>query len=200
MNRRGWIGTSVLVVVLLGAAGGLTAWKRDSLRQADVAAAHQPEPMESIEVAVAQEREHRRSTTSIGTVMALRSVTLRNELAGTVREVALDPGAIVEEGTLLVALDVAVEEAELEAQKAQATLAETLLGRMQRARDNRGASDADVDRAKAERDIAQAQIERTKAMSRWRPNCSASSGNAFLRQFFLKYPSSTYRIRPSRYS
>ena len=164
MNRRGWIGTSLLLAGILGAAAGLTAWKRGSLQQAEAAAANQPEPVESVAVAVAQEREYRRTTTSIGTVMALRSVTLRNEPAGTVREVALTPGEIVEEGTLLVALDVAVEEAELSAQKAQAALAETLLGRMQRARDNRGASEADVDRAKAERDIAQAQIERTKAI------------------------------------
>ena len=164
MNRRGWIGSSLLIVVILGAAAGLAAWKRASLRNADVVAASQPEPLEAVTVAVATQREHRRTTTSIGTVMALRSVTLRNELAGTVREVALTPGEIVEEGTLLVALDVAVEEAELAAQEAQAALAETLLGRMQRAFANRGASEADVDRAKAERDIADAQIERTKAI------------------------------------
>ena len=70
--------------------------------------------MESITVAVAREMDHRQTTTSIGTVLALRSVMLKNELAGTVREVRLTPGQIVEAGTLLVALDVSVEEAELQ--------------------------------------------------------------------------------------
>jgi membrane fusion protein (multidrug efflux system) len=120
--------------------------------------------MESVTVAVARAREHQHTTTSIGTVLALRSVTLRNELAGTVREVALVPGAIVEEGALLVALDVSVEEAELAALEAQAALAETLLGRMQRARDKSGASEADVDRARAERDVAAAQVARARAL------------------------------------
>jgi membrane fusion protein, multidrug efflux system len=71
--------------------------------------------MESPTVAVAKEREHRRTTTSIGTVLALRSIALRNELPGTVRQVALTPGQIVEEGSVLIALDVSVEEADSQA-------------------------------------------------------------------------------------
>src|SRR4029079_18992185 len=89
------------------------------------ASAKQPEPMETVTVAVAKAIEHRQSTTSIGTVLALRSITLKNELAGTVREVRLTPGHIVEAGTILVALDVFVEDAELKAQEAQAALAKT---------------------------------------------------------------------------
>ena len=69
------------------------------------------EPMGATTLALASEREHRHTTTS-GTVLALRSFTLRNELPGTVREVALTPGQIVDAGTALVALDVSVEEAE----------------------------------------------------------------------------------------
>ena len=63
------------------------------------------------------ERRARPTTTAIGTVVALRSITLRNELAGTVRETALEPGQIVEPGTVLVALDVSVEKADLQALK-----------------------------------------------------------------------------------
>ena len=114
-------------VVALGA--GLAAWKYSSIRESNIVSANQPEPMESVTVDVAKEREHRGTTTSIGTVLALRSVTLRNELPGTVREVALTPGQIVEAGTILVALDLSVEEAELKAQEAQAALAETVLRR-----------------------------------------------------------------------
>ncbi|MFN0244017.1 MAG: efflux RND transporter periplasmic adaptor subunit [Planctomycetota bacterium] len=164
MTRRGWIGSIVLLVAVVATAGGLAAWKQASLRDSEAAAASQPEPIETVTVATATEREHARMTTSIGTVMALRSITLRNEIAGTVREVSLPPGQIVEAGTLLIALDVSVEEAEHKAQEAQAKLADAVLGRMERASQNRGASEMDVDRARAERDVALAQIARTEAV------------------------------------
>lgn len=149
------------VVVL---AGALAAWKSATARAASAAAANQPELVEAVTAAVAEQRQHRRTTTSIGTVLALRSITLRNELPGTVRYVMLTPGQIVEAGAVLVALDVSVEEAELAAQEAQAALTETVLGRTRRLRENRAVSEEELDRARAERDIALAQIARTKAI------------------------------------
>jgi membrane fusion protein (multidrug efflux system) len=152
------------LIVLAVLALGLVAFKRASLSAAEASAAAQPEPMEAVTAAVAEEREHGRTTTSIGTVLALRSITVRNELPGTVARVMLETGAVVEAGTVLVALDVSVEEAELRAQQAQASLAETLLGRFERASVNNGVSQADVDRARAERDVALAQVERIRAV------------------------------------
>jgi membrane fusion protein (multidrug efflux system) len=102
--------------------------------------------------------------TAIGTVLALRSVTLRNELAGTVHEVRLAPGQIVDAGALLVALDVSVERAELEAQAAQAALAKTTLDRLETLRQHLATSQEEVDQARAEREIALAQMTRTRAI------------------------------------
>jgi len=164
MSRRGWIGSVLLLATVIGTAGALAAWKYASMREAGAASAHQPEPIESVTVAVAKALEQRETTTSIGTVIALRSITLRNELPGTVRRVMLTPGQIVDTGTVLVGLDISVEEAELKAQEAQAALAETTLERMQRARQNRAVSEIEVDRARAERDVALAQIARAKAI------------------------------------
>jgi membrane fusion protein, multidrug efflux system len=163
MNRRR-IGSSLLLVTVVATGGGLAAWKHASIEEADAASANQPEPMESVTAAVATEREHRQTTTSIGTVLALRSISLRNELPGTVHHIMLTPGKIVDPGTVLVALDVSVEEAELKAQQAQAALAETVLGRARRLIENRAASEEELDRARAERDVALAQIARTKAI------------------------------------
>jgi len=158
------IGSSILLLTVAAVATALAAWKRESLRKADDAAAHQPEPVQVITVALSETRPHGRSATSVGTVMALQSITLRNELAGTVKEVSLVPGAVVEEGAVLVALDVSVEEAERKAEEAEAALAETLLGRMQRASESHGASAMDVDRAKATRDVALARVARSQAV------------------------------------
>jgi hypothetical protein len=91
-RRLGWLASFLLISALLVTGALLAAWKVDTIRESDAAAASQPEPVESVEVAVATPREHRPTTTSIGTVLATRSVTLRNELSGTVREVSLTPG------------------------------------------------------------------------------------------------------------
>lgn len=164
MNRQNWIGSIILVVFVLVLGIGLAAWKYESIEGEQTASANQPEPMESITVAVARAIDHRHTTTSIGTVLALRSVTLKNELAGTVRDVRLIPGQIVEAGALLVALDVSVEEAELKAQDAQAALAKTVLERRQGLHEELATTQEEVDRARADLDVAQAQMARTKAV------------------------------------
>jgi membrane fusion protein (multidrug efflux system) len=81
-----------------------------------------------------------------------------------VKRVALTPGQVVDQGTVLVALDVSVEEAELEAEQAQADLAQTTLARVQRMLDAQAASQEELDQARAARDVAIAQINRTKAV------------------------------------
>jgi len=198
LKNRGWTGSAVLLGTLALTAGSLVAWKHASVRKADAAAARQPEPIESVTLAVARERQYRPTTTSVGTILALNSITLRNELAGTVRQVALAPGQIVEPGAVLVALDVSVEEAELQAEpvrqvalapgqivetgavlvaldvsveeaelqaeQAQADLAATSLARLEVLREAQATSQEEVDQARAARDVALAQLARTRAI------------------------------------
>jgi membrane fusion protein (multidrug efflux system) len=162
-NVRGVARSALLLLIVVGFGVSLAVWKYSSLRAEEAASANQPEPTEVVSAAVAEAREHRRTITSVGTVLALRSVTLRNELAGTVRQVRLVPGSVVEPGALLVALDVSVEEAELKALQAQAALAETTLERMRRLGEHQAVAQQDVDQARADRDVALAQIARTRA-------------------------------------
>jgi len=157
-------GSAILLTVVLAIGIALAGWKTASARAAAAAAAHQPEPIEVVTTAVAREESHRATTTSIGTVLALRSITLRTELSGTVHAVSLVPGRIVDSGVVLVALDISVEQADLQAQAAQASLAATSLARLERLRQHGAVSEEEIDRARAERDIAQAQIARTQAI------------------------------------
>lgn len=167
MTARGSTGSragarsAVLVAAVIAVGGGLFAWKYAS---AQGSAAVQPEPAEVVVEAVAVSREHRGTATSIGTVLATRSITLRNEVPGTVRLARLSPGQVVEAGTVLVALDVSVEEAELRALEARALLAETTLARLQRLAERRAVSAIEVDNARAERDVTLAEKERTRAV------------------------------------
>src|SRR5437879_5209328 len=163
-SNRSWLRSAALLLTLVVTGTVLAAWKYASIRSADAAAASQPEPMASITSAVAQQRLYRPTATAIGTVLALNSITLRNELAGTVHEVRLTPGRIVEAGTVLFALDVSVEEADLEAQTAQADLAATTLARVLRLREAQAASEEEVEQARAARDVATAQIARARAI------------------------------------
>src|SRR5881394_4097211 len=125
-------GSAILIAVVLLIGVGLAGWKVAGARAAAIAAYHQPEPVEAVTTAVAEEQQHRATTTSIGAV--------------------------------LVALDVSVEQADLRGQQAQAALTLTSLARLERLRGAGGASEEEVDRARAERDIAQAQIARTEAI------------------------------------
>ena len=163
-RKVGWVAPVLLLAGVLAAGGGLAWWKMTALKSAAAAAGNPPAPMEAVVLGVAEQRQHRRTSISIGTVVALRSITLRNELPGTIREVNLTPGQIVEPGTVLVALDISVEEAELKAQEAQAALAQTLADRMNRAVQSRATSQMEADRARAELDVAKAHIERIKAV------------------------------------
>jgi membrane fusion protein (multidrug efflux system) len=157
-------GSAILIAVVLAIGVVLAGWKTAAARATAVAAAHQPEPIEAVTTAVAREEQHRATTTSIGTVLALRSITLRTELAGTVHQVSLVPGRIADSGAVLVALDISLETADLQAQEAQASLALTSLARLERLRQHGAVSEEEVDRARAERDVAQAQISRTHAI------------------------------------
>jgi RND family efflux transporter MFP subunit len=164
MKASQWIGSLVLIAAVAGAGMGLSAWKKADIKKSADEAAMMPEPMEAIIVSPAREIEHRRTTTAVGTVLALRSVTLQNELPGTVVRVDLTPGKVVEAGAELVALDVSVEEAELKAQEAQAALADANLHRVESLTSSSATSKKDLDQARAEHDVMLAQMERTKAM------------------------------------
>lgn len=156
---------SAVLLVLVGLLGvALTVWKIADATEAQAASAGQPEPMERITAAAAVERDHTNTTTAIGTVLATRSITLRNEVPGTVRRVALEPGRIVERGDVLVALDVSVETAELEALAARAQLARATQARYERLAERQAVSAIERDNSRAESDIAQAEIARLRAI------------------------------------
>src|ERR1041384_2683695 len=97
-NLRRWRKPGILVAGTLGLAIALAGWKASAIAESNQAAANQQAPAESVAFAIAESRDYVSNTTSIGTVVALRSITVRNELPGTVHRVNLAPGTIVEAG------------------------------------------------------------------------------------------------------
>ena len=66
------MGSGLLIAAIIATAIALAAWKHSSIKEAEAAAAHQPEPMEMVRASVATAREHR-LTPVVGTVLALHS-------------------------------------------------------------------------------------------------------------------------------
>src|ERR671910_398998 len=103
------------------------------------------------------------STRAVGTVVALRQVELRNELAGTVVEMGFASGDIVEAGQVLVRLDTSEERAALAAAQAEARLAKVVFDRRDRLRSSDAVSALDLDRAREELAAATARVTSLEA-------------------------------------
>lgn len=163
MKHSKWIAAIVLVLAVAGTAVALGLWKINSWKKSAADAALMPEPVEVVKTAISEERSFARYTTMTGTVRALQSIVLQNELDGTVAATKLTSGAIVEAGDLLVAFDISVEEAEMKAQEAQAEFARVTLERITPLSKGQAIAASELDRARAEREMALAHIARIQA-------------------------------------
>ena len=103
---------------------------------------------------------------AIGSITPTRGVVVSAEVPGIVRKIYFDSGQHVEEGELLVELDVDVDRAELDALKADRRLAEITRNRVsQIVSDNLGPR-SELDEAQATLDRTEAEIAAKQAMIR----------------------------------
>ena len=158
---RNWllIIVSCLLVVL-----GLGYYKYSQIQAAIAFGASFPEPVESVEVFIAQQESWQPSTSVTAELVAIQSVDLSNELAGRIVEVGFEPGARVSAGQILVQLDTSEERAQLAAAHAELEIARLDLSRNQRLIASGAAAQDARDRAKARFDAATAAIDRSQAV------------------------------------
>ena len=105
MDGKADLAWATVLLAIGGTAGGLGYYKYAEISAAIAAAEAFPEPREAVEAVRVRRGEWAASTRAVGTVVALRQVELRNELAGTVVEMGFASGDIVEAGQVLVRLD-----------------------------------------------------------------------------------------------
>ncbi|MFM9995556.1 MAG: efflux RND transporter periplasmic adaptor subunit [Phycisphaerales bacterium] len=123
--KRSSVVTLVLTLVGLGAAGGGLAWFAMSAGGAPAGGLPPDfEPAEAVNVVEARVEPWQPMADLMGTVIARRSVTVRNELVGTVTFVGFDSGSIVEAGQVVLKQDDRVDRAALEAARAAVRVAE----------------------------------------------------------------------------
>ncbi|MFG0262807.1 MAG: efflux RND transporter periplasmic adaptor subunit [Novipirellula sp. JB048] len=161
-SRRHWWRISVGSVVVIGGVLGVLAgiaYAKGRQISAAMSAPPPPEMPVSVSFATAQPTTFRHRSVVIGNVLAPESITLRTELAGTVTEVLMKPGAEVEREALLVQLDVRREQAQLKSAEASRRLAESALQRALRLNRANANSESELDLAQAELTRAEALVE-----------------------------------------
>lgn len=146
-----------VILAMVGIAGGLGLYKHREIQAAQTAAAASPEPVEAVVTTAVRRGAWSLSARAIGTVIAKKQLEVRNELAGTIAELGFASGAIVEQGQLLVQLDVRQERASLAATEAEAQLAKQTLDRRMGLTSSPAFSPQEVDRARAESAAATAR-------------------------------------------
>ncbi|HYQ80339.1 MAG TPA: efflux RND transporter periplasmic adaptor subunit, partial [Anaeromyxobacteraceae bacterium] len=155
-----WIGTVVGLVVVVGLLGGVKAAQIGSMIKAGKSFVPPPE---SVATAKVETVEWAATRAAVGTLVAVRGVTLSAELPGTVREIGFESGTFVRKGTLLVKLDTSAEEAQLAAASADASLAHLSLERARALRQAGSNAQADLDAAEARAKQADAAVATLQA-------------------------------------
>lgn len=111
-----------MLVPVLGIAGGIYAWKVQ--RKSDPSALNAASTAVRVAVVEAKLETPPRRRAGVGTLEAVRKVTLAAEVNGRVVQILFEPGQAVKAGSPVVQLNDAPEQAELERLKAQLNLAE----------------------------------------------------------------------------
>jgi len=125
-------------------------------------AAFQPPP-EAVTTIVASQESWPSTLTAIGTVAAVRGVTVSADLPGVVDRISFESGQSVREGDVLAMLDTRQEHAQLAAAEAQRELAEINFTRMDGLLNERVISRAEFDRARADQRQADARVGEIRA-------------------------------------
>lgn len=147
----------ILLVLLAVVFGGLYYLKRQQMLQGAAQQSQAPPPatVSSAEVA---KRMRQPSLSSVGSLVALNGIEVSAEVAGIVSEIAFESGQRVETGDVLVRLDDRVDQAELEALRADRRLAEIEYRRLQELLPKKAVSKSDYDTARAAYQSADARV------------------------------------------
>jgi membrane fusion protein (multidrug efflux system) len=180
MSRSRVVGVlGVLAVLALGVGGFLVLRAREAKAASGgggAGGAPAFEPFESAQIVPARELKWQATADLVGTVFAMRSVVVKNELAGAVRKVNFQSGDVVEAGQVLVEQDDSTDRADLEAMKAMVRVAEASITQAQSEErlagvelermsgvQARALAAVDLDRARTRVDKARADLGRWRA-------------------------------------
>lgn len=121
-------------------------------------------PPEAVTATQVKAEQWRPVRAAVGTLLAVRGVTLGAEVTGTVREIAFENGALVKKDQLLIRLDASAEEAQLQGAQADDALAKQTLERARRLRKDLVNTEADLEAAQARAVQAASNVTNLRAL------------------------------------
>ncbi len=174
---------SVLGVLLL-IFGGLFLW-RDLRRNGSAKAATNPAPALPVATAIATTGSEPVYLDAVGSLEAVRQVTMAPEVAGRVVEISFTAGTTVRKGDALVQLYDEPERAELASLNAKATFTKAQLARSEELAPTGAQPRTTLDQRRSEFDQANADIRRTRALITQKTVRAPFSGELGLRRINL---------------
>jgi membrane fusion protein, multidrug efflux system len=181
-KRRVWV---IAIVGLLSVVGALAGIKAGQFRTLAAMGQHFSVPPEAVTSDAVESAQWRSIRSAVGTLVAVRGVVLGAELGGTIREIGFDSAALVKKGALLVRLDTSVEEAQLQAAAADATLARLALARTRTLKEKDAVTQADLDAAEGRAAQADAVAQGLRATIARKTIRAPFSGRVAIRQVEL---------------
>jgi membrane fusion protein, multidrug efflux system len=175
----------IAIAIVLLVVAGLGGIKALQIKTLIASAKNFSQPPETVASAVVHEEKWQGTLTAIGSVTAVQGVTVTPELAGTVREINFESGAVVAKGALLVKLDTSSEEAQLRSLEAQVQWAKVSLDRQTSLRTNQLVSASDYDSAEAAWKQAVANADAVRAIIEKKTLRAPFAGQLGIRQVNL---------------
>lgn len=171
-------GLLLLILFLVGTKG------LQFKKMAEVGESMQPPPT-SVSTSFAEYQSWPRRLHAIGSIKPVKGVRLDAEVPGIVSAINFKNGQEVDEGDVLVQLDIAPEAALLQSNKANAELAKVELTRARRLRDTNSVAQSELDRAQANYDMALAQVNNIEAIIDQKTIRAPFKGRVGIRQINL---------------
>jgi membrane fusion protein (multidrug efflux system) len=158
-----WIAVALGLLVTVGGLATLKGAEISVAMAAGKRAARAGPPPETVNTAVARAETWEVTLSSVGSVAAVRGVSIGNDAAGLVSRIHFESGENVRAGQVLVELDAGVERAQLAAARARARLAAINLGRTTRLVESRSISADQLDADRSAMDQASADVRALEA-------------------------------------
>lgn len=155
----------IAIVLLALVGGGIVGFNMFRDNAIEQFFANMPVAKVTVSEVTAEESSWTPSIEAIGTVNASRGVDLTVETTGIVRSLQFDPNQTVEQGALLLQLDDAIQQADLEVGRTQAELDRQTLKRTQELQQRGVGTSVSLETAQAAASVSAAQVSRLEAVT-----------------------------------
>lgn len=179
MHWRRWLITLVFCFVVVGLLGFV---KFNQVMAAIAFGESFPEPSETVQIQRVDTSSWQPHLKLTGSVLATRSIEIRNELEGTVTFIGFASGGSVKKDDVLMRMQIDDELAQLDAIEAEISIAQLDVSRFEKLVEQRASSRDQVDRAKAQLAVSKARKRSLEAVIAKKTIVAPFDGQAGLHQ------------------